>query len=211
MNKKRIIVITIILILSIVLGLWISGILPKQIAKIYATNYLKNNFSNIQLEYIDIEWDASKEGYLINFKDEKSEVYTFIIKNKYFPIFFDEGLLEFKEKYEKNELANINTVTEISLGKETWIDSLTKINIKNTNDHFEITEQVKWKIPENKKATTISFSIAVPYTFIVNEESYSGVYVLGNSNSNKKIKGLKYKLEIIDLTKDGKIKIKVTK
>ena len=44
MNKKRIIMIAIILVLVVIMGLWISGIIPKQIARISATNYLKNNF-----------------------------------------------------------------------------------------------------------------------------------------------------------------------
>ena len=71
---------------------------------------------------------------------------------------------------------DFHTVTEISLGERAWIDSLTKINIKNTNDYFEITEKVKWEVPEHPIDTTISFSVPVPYTFVVDDVSYSGVY-----------------------------------
>ena len=53
MNKKKIIVLTIITILVIIIGLWITGIIPKQIAKISASNYLKKNLPErkIQADY----------------------------------------------------------------------------------------------------------------------------------------------------------------
>lgn len=44
MKEKKIIISTIIIILVIILGLWISGIIPMQIAKISAINYLKKTF-----------------------------------------------------------------------------------------------------------------------------------------------------------------------
>lgn len=215
MNKKRIIIVSIILILITILGLWISGIIPKQIARIFATNYLKKNFPKIQLEYVDIEWSSSFGGYSIKFKDENDEVYGFIMNNKYFPITLGQGLSGFeekyREKYEKQETENINEVTEISLGERAWINSLTKINIKNTNDYFEITDKVKWEIPEYSEGTTVSFSILVPYTFVVNGISYNGTYELNSANRSKKVEGLDYDLRVTNLTKDGKIEIEVTK
>lgn len=45
MKEKKIIISTIIIILVIILGLWISGIIPMQIAKISAINYLKKKLS----------------------------------------------------------------------------------------------------------------------------------------------------------------------
>lgn len=71
MNKKSIIIVTIIINLVVILGLWISGIIPKQIARISATNYLKKNFPKKQYEYIDGEWSSSFGGYAIRVKDEK--------------------------------------------------------------------------------------------------------------------------------------------
>lgn len=99
MNKKRIIMIVIILFLAVVLGLWISGIIPKQIARISATNYLKKNFPKMQLEYANIEWSSSFGGYAITFKDENGETYGFIMNNRYFPISLGQGLFGFEEKY----------------------------------------------------------------------------------------------------------------
>ena len=63
MNKKRVIMVGIGLSLIIILALWVSGAIPKQIARVFATNYLKKNFPKIQLEYVDIEWSSSFGGY----------------------------------------------------------------------------------------------------------------------------------------------------
>ena len=52
MNKKRIIIITIVVILIVIFALWISGIIPKQIARISATNYLKKNFPEKQVKRV---------------------------------------------------------------------------------------------------------------------------------------------------------------
>ena len=98
MNKKRIIIVTITLILVAIFGFWISGIIPKQIARISATNYLKKNFPKMQLEYVDIEWSSSFGGYAIKFKDESNEIHGFIMNNKYFPITLGQGLFGFKEE-----------------------------------------------------------------------------------------------------------------
>ena len=41
MEKRKIIIIFIVLILIVIVGLWGSGIIPKRIARISASNYLK--------------------------------------------------------------------------------------------------------------------------------------------------------------------------
>lgn len=102
-------------------------------------------------------------------------------------------------------------VTEVNLEERAWVNSLTKINIKDTNDYFEITDKVKFDIPEYEEGTTTSFSITVPYTFVVNGISYTGTYEFDNANWSKKPEGLDYNLKVMNVTKDGKIEIKVTK
>jgi hypothetical protein len=99
MNKKKIVTIIVSFVLVIILGLWISGIIPKQIAIVYATNYLKKNFPKIQLEYVNIEWASVFGGYSIRFKDENDKLHYFIVNNKYFPISLGQGLQEFRESY----------------------------------------------------------------------------------------------------------------
>lgn len=102
MNKKSFVV-AIIIIFVFILGLWISGIIPKKIASICATNYLKKNFSEKQYEYVDIEWASSFGGYLIKFKDEKDNIVSFIMSNKYFPISPGQGTFALEESYRKEQ------------------------------------------------------------------------------------------------------------
>ena len=111
MNTKRIIITAIILILIIISALWISGIIPKQIAKICATNYLKKNFPDKQYEYVDIEWASSFGGYSIKFKDEKGKEVGFIMPYKYFPISVGQGSFALEDSYRieyKDGIADIN-------------------------------------------------------------------------------------------------------
>lgn len=110
MSKKRIIVVIIIIILLVILGLWLSGIIPRQIARISATNYLKNNFPEMQLEYVDIEWCQTFDAYSIKFKDNNNKIYSFLMNNKYFPINLGQGLSGFLDYYrvEYKGISNIN-------------------------------------------------------------------------------------------------------
>lgn len=110
MNKKRIIITTIVIILITILGLWISGIIPKQIARISATNYLKKNFPEKKYEYMDIEWSSSFGGYFIKFKDENSKTVGFLMNSKYFPITPGQGTFGLEDSYrvEYKGIENIN-------------------------------------------------------------------------------------------------------
>lgn len=99
MNKKRIIIITIVVILIVIFELWISGIIPKQIARISATNYLKKNFPEKQYEFVNIEWSSSFGGYSIGFKDENNNTIGFIMPYKYFPISPGQGIFAIEESY----------------------------------------------------------------------------------------------------------------
>ena len=113
MIKKKIVILTIFLIILIVTGFWISGIIPKSIARIVATNYLKNNFPKKQFEYVGIEWSSAFDGYSIKFKDEKGKEVGFIMNNKYFPIDVGQGIFAIQEEYRK-EFEEENDVTTVS-------------------------------------------------------------------------------------------------
>lgn len=99
MNKKKTIIVTIIIILAVVIALWISGIIPKQIARISATIYLKNNFPKKQYEFVDVVWNPYFDGYSISFKDENGKEVGFIINDKYFPIHPGQGTFALEESY----------------------------------------------------------------------------------------------------------------
>lgn len=139
MNKKRIIVITMLVIFIVILVLWISGIIPKQIARISATNYLEKNFPKMKLEYVNIEWSSSFGGYSIKFKDKNNKIYSFIMNNKYFPISLGQGLFVFEEEYkQKYELQD----TSIENNKESYfygkvIESTASYIIVEPNENEE--------------------------------------------------------------------------
>lgn len=98
-NKRKNIIMTVIFILLIISTLWITGIIPKQIAKISSTIYLKNNFPKIQLKYEGIEWNKYFGDYIIIFRDENNETHGFCIGPKYFPVNLGQGIFAFRESY----------------------------------------------------------------------------------------------------------------
>ncbi|MEG2235161.1 MAG: DUF3221 domain-containing protein [Clostridia bacterium] len=135
MNKKRrIIVTTISIILLIIFALWISGIIPKQIARIFATNYLKKNFPQKQYEYIDIEWSSSFGGYSIKFKDENDKIVGFIMNNKYFPISPGQGIFALEEEY-REEYGKQNESEHFFYGKV--VESTSSYIIVEPNENEE--------------------------------------------------------------------------
>lgn len=99
------------------------------------------------------------------------------------------------------------TVSEISLNTKQYINQLEKIKIKGTNDSIMITKKVKWEVPEHEPGTTVSFSIAIPYTIIVDGSEYNGIYELNNTAMNKSDNNPKYNLTITNLTEEGDLEI----
>lgn len=155
MNKKRMIITILITVLIIIFTLWISGIIPKQIAKISATNYLKKNFPKVQLEYVDIEWSSNFGGYFIKFKDKDNETHSFIMNNKYLPISLGQGLFGFAEEYEnKYESQNIDNEDIFDIGNEieTIINSRNQES-SNPYDYINASKQEYNKLLEHPKET----------------------------------------------------------
>lgn len=100
--KNKMFKIAIIIILIIIVGLWIGGIIPKQIAKINGNNYMQKHFPKMQLKYIDVEWSKFHRDYIITFKDKDNKTYGCTIGPKYFPITLGQGLFEIEETYREN-------------------------------------------------------------------------------------------------------------
>ena len=90
-KSKRIIIISAVLITVIAVS-WFSGLIPRQIAKIYGKSYVKNNFPEKQLEYVDIEWNKFYGDYIITFKDNEGKIYSSVIGPKFFPISMGQGV-----------------------------------------------------------------------------------------------------------------------
>lgn len=100
--KKKNIIIYIILLALLITTLWLSGIIPKQIGKIYGINYMKNNFPKMQLEYVNIEFSKYHGDYIITFKDKNNKNYGCVIGPKYFPISLGQGIFAIEETYREN-------------------------------------------------------------------------------------------------------------
>lgn len=106
MKKKNLIIIIVAIILLLVIALWVQGLIPKQIAKIYGSAYMKINFPKMGLEYVNIEWSKYHGDYIITFKDKENQNYGCVIGPKYFPISLGQGLFEIKENYNEKYSSN---------------------------------------------------------------------------------------------------------
>ena len=102
MEKKKVVIIFIIVVILLIIVSWFSGIIPKQIAKIYGINYMKNNFPKMQLEYVSIEWNKYYGDYIITFKDQDNQNYSCVIGPKYFPVNIGQGIFAIEEIYREN-------------------------------------------------------------------------------------------------------------
>ena len=102
MKKKKIIIISIVIIIILVIVLWFSGIIPKQIAKVYGNVYMKVNFHGMKLEYVGIEWSKYHGNYIITFKDGNNQNYGCVIGPKYFPVNIGQGIFAIEETYKEH-------------------------------------------------------------------------------------------------------------
>ena len=165
-NKRKNIIIVVSFVLAIILVLWINGIIPKQIAKISSTIYLKKKFPKMQIEYINIEWASSFGDYIITFKDQNSELHSFCIGPKYFPVNLGQGMFCFEETYrekygEQKEDANINN-NDINTNTEnsTFIKTYNILNIADSNDEKYIYLTIRQFQEEEVKTIKIEKSLA---------------------------------------------------
>ncbi len=119
----------------------------------------------------------------------------------------------FVEINKQKNASNNETVTnsdekKIELNKECEIDTLTYVNIDGTSDYFAITDDAKWDAPDYGEGVTVSYGVNVSYDFIIDGKEYMGTYTLGDQARVLKEDGNpKYKLEIKNLTDDGRVTI----
>ena len=90
-KKKKIIIKAVAFVLFVSVS-WFSGLVPRQIAKIYGKSYVNNNFPEMQLEYVDIEWNKFYGDYIITFNDNEGKIYSSVIGPKFFPISMGQGV-----------------------------------------------------------------------------------------------------------------------
>lgn len=162
MKNKKIIVMIFILILFVII-LWFSGIIPKQIGKMYAIKYMNDNFTKMELEFTNIEWNKQFDSYIIQFKDKNKELYGVVIEPKYFPINLGQGLFAIEEEYRDNYLESSYKINNNNIENdfikienniitnEQLIDEFIS-NVKTSNEELCLTIE---EIKENNTQTII--------------------------------------------------------
>ena len=108
----------------------------------------------------------------------------------------------------KTETKKIKVVSNIKLNKEQYIKQLIPVKINGTDDTLTITSEVKWMVPEEADGnTTVSFSIAIPYTIKVDGVEYKGIYQLNSEEMSTLDNNPKYEFKVVNLTKNGDISV----
>lgn len=154
---KKILIIIGILVLVIIV-LWFGGVIPKQIGKIYGIKYMKNNFPEMQFDYVNIEWNKYYGDYIITFKDKENGSYSCVIGPKYFPISIGQGLNVIMENYQEKYSSNTTTPcpenATITVVEDTISRNELTIKIADNNEdkygwgvEFRVQEKVdnEWK------------------------------------------------------------------
>lgn len=102
-----------IVIIGVIIVLWFTGIIPKQIAKVAGTDYVNENFPKMQLKCVGVEWAAVYGDYLITFKGTNEDTYSCVIGPKYFPISMGQGLFAIESDYEAKYTIKPTTIVQI--------------------------------------------------------------------------------------------------
>ena len=100
MNKKKWLIP--IVIIGVIVVLWFTGSVPKQIAKISGTTYVNNHFPEMQLGCVGVEYADVFGDYLITFKDTNENTYSCVIGPKCFPVSMGQGLFAIESDYAEN-------------------------------------------------------------------------------------------------------------
>ena len=109
-----------------------------------------------------------------------------------------------------NKTEEIETVSNIELGKEQYIKQLKKVKINNTDDFIMIISKVTWSDENLEDGSTISSSLSIPYVIHVDGLNYTGNFILGSNVKNKDDDNPKYKVEITDVKKTYETKVLIT-
>lgn len=104
MSKKKIVIFLVIIalfiiVLTVLVNLWVKGIIPMQIARLSATAYFNSRNEIWRLNIQNIEWASVFNDYLIYFRDKDNKRWGFTIGPRYFPVSLGQGLFGFEEEY----------------------------------------------------------------------------------------------------------------
>ena len=99
--KKKLWLIPVVAII-IIATLWLTGVIPMQIAKISGTSYVEEHFPEMQLECVGVEYANVFGDYLIEFKDKDGNTYSCVIGPSLFPCSLGQGLFAIEDYYAEN-------------------------------------------------------------------------------------------------------------
>lgn len=100
-------------VLTVILAaLWLTGIIPKQIARLAGTSYVEKHFPEMQLECVGVEYAKAFGDYLISFEDKHGTAYSCVIGPELFPVSLGQGLFAIESDYAKYRGDKTFTPTE---------------------------------------------------------------------------------------------------
>lgn len=82
--KKKILIFSILIFILLVLILWITGLIPKYIAKYVAIQYSNEHTPGFLYTYMEYRNDVCT-GYLVYFKKDNGDYIVLNVSSKYFP------------------------------------------------------------------------------------------------------------------------------
>lgn len=90
-----------VLIFTVIILLWTIGIIPKGIARLAGTIYVKQYFPEMELKCTGVEYADVFGDYLIEFEAKNGNRYSCVISPKILPISLGQGLSEIESDYEE--------------------------------------------------------------------------------------------------------------
>ena len=91
-----------IVIIFIMAALWLTGVIPMQIAKIAGESYVRTHFPEMELMCVGVEYADVFGDYLIAFKDRNGKIYSCVIGPELFPVSIGQGYEVIASEYEEN-------------------------------------------------------------------------------------------------------------
>ena len=90
-----------VLVFIVIILLWTIGIIPKGIARLAGTIYVKQYFPEMELKCTGVEYADVFGDYLIAFEIKNGNRYSCVISPKILPISLGQGLSEIESDYEE--------------------------------------------------------------------------------------------------------------
>ena len=90
-----------VLVFIVIILLWTIGIIPKGIARLAGTIYVKQYFPEMELKCTGVEYADVFGDYLIAFEIKNGNRYSCVISPKILPISLGQELSEIESDYEE--------------------------------------------------------------------------------------------------------------